>query len=50
MGSHNETCTDEEFLKLWDQYKSTSKVAKVLCVTERAVAYRRRNLEIEQDR
>jgi hypothetical protein len=40
-------CSDEEFLKLWDQHQSTSKVAKILCVTDRAVAYRRRRMEKE---
>jgi hypothetical protein len=41
------SCTDEEFLALWDQYQSTSKIAKILCVTDRAVAYRRRRMEKE---
>jgi len=47
MGSHNETCTDEEFLRLWDRYQSTTKIAKILCISDRAVAYRRRRMEKE---
>lgn len=39
------TCSDEEFLALWDKYQSVAKIAKLLCVTERSVNYRRRRME-----
>jgi hypothetical protein len=39
------TCSDEEFIALWDKYQSVAKIAKLLCLTERAVNYRRRRME-----
>jgi hypothetical protein len=39
------SCSDEEFLALWDKYQSVAKIAKLLCLTERAVNYRRRRME-----
>jgi len=39
------SCTDDQFLALWDKYQSISKVAKILGISERATNYRRRNLE-----
>lgn len=37
--------SDEEFLELWSQYKSPSKIAKVLGCSERTVHARRRRME-----
>lgn len=47
MASKNglNSCTDEEFLALWDKHESISVIAKVLGISERATSYRRRNLE-----
>ena len=47
MGSsnHNEKCTDEEFIALWQKHQSVTKIAKLLQVSERSVNYRRRNME-----
>jgi len=47
MGSsnHNEKCSDEEFIALWQKHQSVTKVAKILQVSERSVNYRRRNME-----
>jgi len=39
------SCTDEQFIELWDKYRSVTKVAKILGITERAVNYRRRSME-----
>jgi hypothetical protein len=39
------SCTDEQFIELWDKYQSVTKVAKMLGITERAVNYRRRSME-----
>ena len=39
------SCTDEQFIELWDKYQSVTKVAKILGITERAVNYRRRSME-----
>ncbi len=39
------SCTDEQFIELWDKHRSVTKVAKILGITERAVNYRRRNME-----
>jgi len=39
------SCTDEEFMDLWDKHRSVTKVAKILGITERAVNYRRRSME-----
>jgi len=39
------SCTDEQFITLWDTHRSVTKVAKILGITERAVNYRRRNME-----
>jgi len=38
-------CTDEEFIALWDKYKSPSAVAKYLQIALRAVQARRRRIE-----
>ena len=39
------SCTDEQFIDLWDTHQSVTKVAKILGITERAVNYRRRSME-----
>ena len=39
------SCTDEQFMELWDKHRSVTKVAKILDITERAVNYRRRSME-----
>ena len=39
------SCTDEQFIELWDKHQSVTKVAKILGITERAVNYRRRSME-----
>jgi predicted transcriptional regulator len=39
------SCTDEQFIALWDKHQSVTKIAKILGITERAVNYRRRNME-----
>jgi len=39
------SCTDEQFMDLWDKHRSVTKVAKILGITERAVNYRRRSME-----
>ena len=39
------SCTDEQFMELWDAHQSVTKIAKILGVTERAVNYRRRRME-----
>ena len=39
------SCTDEQFMELWDKHRSVTKVAKILGITERAVNYRRRSME-----
>jgi hypothetical protein len=38
-------CSDEEFIRLWNEYKSVTKVAKHLDIAERSVQMRRRRLE-----
>ena len=37
--------SDEEFIRLWDQHQSSSKLADILRIAERAVNSRRRRLE-----
>ena len=39
------SCTDEEFMDLWDKHQSVAKLANILGITDRAVNYRRRNIE-----
>ena len=39
------SCTDEEFMDLWDIHQSVAKLANILGITDRAVNYRRRNIE-----
>ena len=43
--NHNEKCSDEEFIALWEKHKSVAKIARILRVSERSVHYRRRNME-----
>ena len=45
MGSHNQTCTDTEFIQLWGQLQSAAKIAEHLGIATRAVHLRRRNIE-----
>jgi hypothetical protein len=49
MGSHNETCSDDEFIELWEKHQSAAKVARVLGVATRNVYNRRRNVEAEHN-
>ena len=39
------SCTDEQFMDLWDKHQSVTKIAKILGISERAVNYRRRSME-----
>lgn len=39
------TCSDEEFIVLWNKVRSSSKLAKILNLHERNINARRRNLE-----
>jgi hypothetical protein len=45
MASHNQTCTDDEFIAIWEKHQSATKVARELGVAIRNVQNRRRNLE-----
>ena len=45
MGNHNQTCTDTEFIQLWSQLESASKMADHLGIAIRAVYLRRRWIE-----
>jgi hypothetical protein len=45
MGAHNETCTDTEFIQLWGQLQSATKVGQHLGINTRAVHLRRRWIE-----
>jgi hypothetical protein len=45
MGSHNQTCTDVEFIKLWGELQSASAIAQHLGIATRAVFLRRRWIE-----
>jgi len=45
MGAHNETCSDMEFIQLWGQLQSATKLAKHLGINNRAVHLRRRFIE-----
>jgi len=45
MGKNNETCTEEEFVALWNELQSAAAVAKHLGVSERGVHKRRKRLE-----
>jgi hypothetical protein len=47
MGSHNETCSDLEFIQLWGQLQSAQKIAEHLGIANRAVHLRRRWIEKE---
>jgi hypothetical protein len=47
MGAHNETCTDMEFIQLWGQLQSATKIAKHLGINNRAAHLRRRWIEKE---
>ncbi len=41
----NAVCTDEEFIQLWKEHGSVAKIAKILGISDRAVALRRSRLE-----
>ena len=43
--NHNEKCSDEEFIALWEKHKSVAKLSKILGITERNISGRRRNME-----
>jgi hypothetical protein len=45
MGAHNQSCTDVEFIKLWGEYGTASKIAAHLNIATRAVFLRRRWIE-----
>ena len=45
MGSANETCTDTEFIQLWGQLQSATRVAEHLGISVRATHLRRRWIE-----
>ena len=45
MGSANETCTDAEFIQLWGQHQSATRVAEHLGISVRATHLRRRWIE-----
>ena len=45
MGNHNETCSDVEFIRLWDELQSATKIAEYLGIAIRAVHQRRRWIE-----
>lgn len=45
MGSHNQACTDTEFIQLWGQFQSATKIAEHLGIHLRAVYVRRRYIE-----
>jgi len=45
MGAHNETCSDMEFIQLWGQLQSATKIAKHLGINNRAAHLRRRWIE-----
>ena len=45
MGAHNETCTDMEFIQLWGQLQSATKIATHLGINTRAAHLRRRWIE-----
>jgi hypothetical protein len=47
MASHNETCTDTEFIQLWGQLQSATRIAEHLGIALRAVHLRRRHIEKE---
>ena len=47
MGSANETCTDTEFIQLWGQLQSATRVGEHLGISIRAVHLRRRWIEKE---
>jgi len=49
MGAHNETCTDTEFIQLWGQLQSATKLSEHLGISIRAIHLRRRNIEREYD-
>jgi hypothetical protein len=49
MGSHNESCTDAQFIALWRDLQSGAKVARHLGITERGAHLRRRNIEKKHD-
>lgn len=40
-------CSEAEFIELWKTHKSQTKIAKILKITQRAVATRRRNIELK---
>ena len=45
MGSYNETCTDTEFIQLWGQLQSATRMSEHLGVSLRAIHLRRRWIE-----
>ena len=49
MGSNNETCTDTEFIKLWGQLQSATRLAEHLGISVRATHLRRRYIEKQYD-
>jgi hypothetical protein len=44
-----ESCSDADFIALWDQVKSAKDISKILNITERRVLARRRSLEKRKD-
>jgi len=44
-----ESCSDTDFIALWDQVKSAKDISKILNITERRVLARRRSLEKRKD-
>jgi len=45
MGNHNETCSDVEFIRLWGELQSATKISEHLGIAVRAVHLRRRWIE-----
>jgi len=45
MASNNQSCTDEEFILLWNQYQSATRISERLGIHIRAVHLRRRYIE-----
>lgn len=47
MSGHNETCSDTEFIQLWGQLQSATRISEHLGISVRAVHLRRRYIEKE---
>ena len=45
MGSSNQTCSDTQFIQLWGQHESATRVAEQLGISIRATHLRRRWIE-----